>query len=158
MVVHRKKKVGKYRSHTTHGGGHRKKRRGAGSRGGRGNAGTGKRAGHKRRGVVLGRSGFKPRGRHTSKTTSLNVGHFTLTKLTLLEQKGKVSKEGDLFVIDLAKLRIQKVLGAGTLSVKLKLVGACSDTAAAKIKEAGGQVVELAVAETVADAQAPSEN
>ena len=48
MVVQRKKKVGKYRSHTTHGGGHRKKRRGAGSRGGRGNAGSGKRAGHKK--------------------------------------------------------------------------------------------------------------
>ena len=46
MVVRKAKKVGKYRAKTTHGGGHRKKRTGAGSRGGRGLAGSGKRAGH----------------------------------------------------------------------------------------------------------------
>ena len=147
MVVQRKKKVGKYRSHTTHGGGHRKKRRGAGSRGGRGNAGSGKRAGHKKRGVILGRFGFTPRGRHVSKLSSINVGHFTSIKLVALEQQGKISKEGDLFVVDLAKLRIHKVLGAGKISAKLKIVGACSDTAAAKITEAGGQVVGSANAE-----------
>ena len=61
MTNNKTRKVQKYRGHTTHGGGHRKKRRGAGSKGGKGNAGTGKRAGHKRRGVVLGGSGFKPR-------------------------------------------------------------------------------------------------
>ena len=51
MVVNRRKKVVKYRGHSNHGGGMRKKRRGAGSRGGRGNAGTGKRAGHKKAGM-----------------------------------------------------------------------------------------------------------
>ena len=42
MVVYKRKKVTKYRGSVTHGGGSRKKRRGAGSIGGRGNAGTGK--------------------------------------------------------------------------------------------------------------------
>ena len=44
MSVNKTKKVGKYRGSKTHGGGHMKKRRGAGNRGGRGMAGTGKRA------------------------------------------------------------------------------------------------------------------
>ena len=62
-MANKRKKVNKYRGHTTHGGGHRKKRRGAGSRGGRGRAGSGKRAGHKKAGgvVISGSKGFLPR-------------------------------------------------------------------------------------------------
>ena len=51
MVTYKTKKVSKYRGSSNHGGGMRKKRRGAGSRGGRGNAGTGKRAGQKKAGL-----------------------------------------------------------------------------------------------------------
>ena len=47
MTTHKIKKVRKYRGSKTHGGGHMKKRRGSGNRGGFGKAGTGKRADQK---------------------------------------------------------------------------------------------------------------
>ena len=60
------KKVRKYRGSRTHGGGSRKKRRGSGNRGGYGNAGTGKRADHKKFTILkeyglsyFGKKGFK---------------------------------------------------------------------------------------------------
>src|SRR3989338_4961919 len=100
MVVHRRKKVTKYRGSVTHGGGSRKKRRGAGSRGGRGNAGTGKRAGQKKAGMRyhLGRHGFV---RHplAEQYEVLNVGDLTLPKV----QKWG-TKDGDTYVVDLTKI------------------------------------------------------
>ena len=142
MVVNRQKKVTKYRAHTTHGGGHRKKRRGAGSRGGRGNAGTGKRAGHKRRGVIQGGiKGFNPR-RSSKDINSVNLSYFNLEKLSLLEKKGLISKEGDLFVIDLKKLGFDKILGTGNVVAKMKLfAGQYSAKAAEKVKLSGGEVI-----------------
>ena len=43
MVHKKRKKLSRYRGSHTHGGGSKKKRRGAGNRGGRGKAGSGKR-------------------------------------------------------------------------------------------------------------------
>ncbi len=141
MVVNRGKKVNKYRAHTTHGGGHRKKRRGAGSRGGRGRAGTGKRAGHKRIGVIMGTKGFKPR-RDSKKIKVTNLAYFTLENLNSFESKGLVTKEGDMFVVDLAKLGFQKVLGTGKVGAKLKIIAqSYSATAAKKVEAAGGEIV-----------------
>ena len=98
MVVHKKKKVTKYRAHTTHGGGHRKKRRGAGSRGGRGNAGSGKRAGQKKAGIkdrTLGNKGFSSKS--TKNERIINVGYFTLEKVNKLLEKGSIKKENDFW-------------------------------------------------------------
>ena len=110
MVVNKRKKVTKYRAHTTHGGGHRKKRRGAGSRGGRGKAGTGKRAGQKVAGIkskTIGARGF------TSKTISekaITLNYFTAKTLDKLVEKKLVTKENDFYSIDLAKLGYQKLI------------------------------------------------
>ncbi len=143
MVVHRRKKVTKYRGNSTHGGGARKKRRGAGSRGGRGNAGTGKRAGQKKAGrpCELGSFGFNPR--HEIKSVcAINVGYFTPRKVQVLVEQGKAVKEGTLYIIDLSQLGYEKLLGAGTVAPKLKLlVSECSAQAADKVKAAGGEVV-----------------
>ncbi len=142
MVVRRAKKVSKYRSHTTHGGGHRKKRRGAGSRGGRGRAGTGKRAGHKRKGVKLGsKKGFVPRNTEAARKPVINVNYFTALRLAGLEKKGKVTKEGSVYVVNLAALKLSKVLGTGAIEVAVKVIGECSPKAAEKITAAGGSVV-----------------
>tara|TARA_Y100000310_G_C20572894_1_gene758957 strand:+ start:421 stop:825 length:405 start_codon:yes stop_codon:yes gene_type:complete len=130
------KKVNKYRGHTTHGGGHRKKRRGAGSRGGRGNAGSGKRAGHKQR--PLGSHGFTS---HHKQTKSLNLKYFTPEKLEILLAQQKISKEGEVYIVNLPKLGYQKLLGLGSLSAKVKFIGVrCSVKAAEKISAAGGEV------------------
>ena len=144
MVVYKRKKVTKYRGSVTHGGGSRKKRRGAGSIGGRGNAGTGKRAGHKKAGMkdrTLGRRGFNPRRNSVKQDVIINLAYFTPQKLHLLVQENKVSKEGNAYVIDLEKLGVDKILSMGNIAVKFKVKGIVSQAATEKIKAAGGEVV-----------------
>ncbi len=155
MVVRRKKKVVKYRGHTTHGGGSRKKRRGAGSRGGRGNAGTGKRAGHKKAGIKNRISdktnkGFISRGRCLHKIKVLNIRDLTISFVEKLVADKKASKEGGAYVFDLEKLGYKKLLGMGSTNLKLKLnVAGCSPKAAEKIKAAGGEVQRKAASSKV---------
>ena len=142
MVVRTRKKVTKYRAHTTHGGGHRKKRRGAGSRGGRGNAGSGKRAGQKKAGQhrVFGKKGFLPR-RMSSGQNAVNLHYFTLKRVEALVIAGNAAKEGDMFVIDCAKLGFTKLLGTGMPECKVSLtIAAASSRALEKISLAGGKV------------------
>jgi len=143
MVVNKRKKVVKYRGGTTHGGGHRKKRRGAGSRGGRGNAGTGKKAGQKKAGgmVIQGRNGFLPR-RTFEKIKAVNVGYFTINRLEKLVQAEKAVKEGAAYSLDLGKLGFNKLLGTGSVAAKLKIkVKYCSPSAVEKVQAAGGEVI-----------------
>ena len=141
MVTTRTKKVAKYRAHTTHGGGHRKKRRGAGSRGGRGNAGSGKRASHKQRVTLTGRSGFIPR-RTVKSINSVNVSYFTPSVVEKLITGKKAVKEGDVYTINLSQLKYDKLLGTGKVSLKLKLiVNQFSARAEEKVKSAGGEII-----------------
>jgi large subunit ribosomal protein L15 len=145
MVIHRKKKVGKYRGHTTHGGGHRKKRRGAGSRGGRGRAGSGKRSGHKK-------NLFSPIGQHgftsiyQQEERVVNLSYFTPERVPQLLQQGKAKKEGEYIVIDVQQLGYQKVLGTSSpqaLHLKLKLIAlAWSKQAEERITAAGGVIAK----------------
>ena len=109
MTTSRRKKVGKYRAHTTHGGGSRKKRRGAGSRGGRGMAGGGKRAGHKKAGrpVVFGKKGFVPRSTSVI-IKAINVGYFTQDRIKKLLSAGKIKQDGDVYLVDFQNLGYQK--------------------------------------------------
>jgi len=146
MPVNKSKKFGKYRGHTTHGGGHRKKRRGAGSRGGRGNAGTGKRAGQKKAGMApkLGvlTSGFTPRGREFKSKQSINLSELSSIKLDLWVAEKKATKQGDAYVVDLTKLGYQKLLGTGSINLKLQVtVNKVSKLALEKLEKAGGKVV-----------------
>jgi len=143
MTASRRKKVNKYRAHTTHGGGSRKKRRGAGSRGGRGNAGTGKRASHKKAGriTIFGKIGFLPR-RNSSTTKTVNLNYFTSNKIKQLVSQGKVAEQSGYYTVDLSKLGFNKLLGAGDIGLKLKIIAQeVSAKAAEKIKLAGGEVV-----------------
>ena len=84
MVVNKRKKVTRYRAHTTHGGGHRKKRRGAGNRGGKGNAGTGKRGKAKKPSYEpLGKKGFLPPGQQKDYKPVINLSSIS----NLIEKK-----------------------------------------------------------------------
>ena len=152
MVVNKRKKVTKYRAHTTHGGGHRKKRRGAGSRGGRGKAGTGKRAEQKVAGIkskTIGARGF------TSKTISekaITLNYFTAKTLDKLVEKKLVTKENDFYSIDLAKLGYQKLLSTGNTKLKLKIkVDKITPKAEEKVKAAGGEIVSSDAQEAKAE-------
>lgn len=145
MVVYKRKKVNRYRGHSNHGGGARKKRRGAGSRGGRGMAGTGKRAGQKKAGMppMLGRHGFRPL-RSVSPDRIISVGYFTAERVGKLLAEGKAVKEGHSISLDLGKLGYTKLLGTGNTTQKLKItIASCSKGAVEKIKAAGGDVVTL---------------
>src|SRR3989344_1225264 len=152
MVTYKRKKVGKYRGGSTHGGGARKKRRGAGSRGGRGNAGSGKRAGHMKMryvkaGHILGKHGFTSKSRTV--VNAVNLSYFTSDRIAKLVKEGKAHKEGTVYAIDLAGLGYNKLLGTGTTLVKLKLtVESCSASAAEKVAAAGGEVVTASASET----------
>ena len=60
-----------------------------------------------------------------------------------LLEKGKITKEGDVFVLNLNKLGYQKLLGTGTTNLKLRItVNNCSASAEEKIVAAGGEVVK----------------
>ncbi len=141
MVVLRRKKVTKYRGYTTHGAGSRKKRRGAGSRGGRGMAGTGKRAGQKKAGLgnTLGAHGFVPR-RNVMPQRTINVGDLA-SHVQKWIATGEATKEGTGYAVDLSKKGYDKLLGAGETHLKLKVhVSKWSASAEEKIKAAGGEV------------------
>ncbi len=143
MVVYKRKKVNRYRGHSNHGGGARKKRRGAGSRGGRGMAGTGKRAGQEKAGMapVLGRHGFLPL-RTVTKVRTISVAYFTKTRIEKMVKAGTAVKEGSSVSVDLGKLGYTKLLGTGKTTQKLKLtVASCSSGAVERIKAAGGEVI-----------------
>ena len=68
-MKHKRKKAQKFRGKKKHGGGHKKKRRGAGNKGGKGMAGTGKRADQKKPSILkeYGSSYFGKFGFHSIK-------------------------------------------------------------------------------------------
>ncbi len=114
----------------THGSG-KKAGRGAGLRGGRGNAGLHK---HKYMHMLkympdhFGRHGFKRPPSVIKKDKTINVGQ--------LEEKFPEKKS-----IDLAKEGFDKLLGGGAINSNLKIkVKNASQKAVEKIKERGGEV------------------
>ncbi|MFH1682383.1 MAG: uL15m family ribosomal protein [Candidatus Woesearchaeota archaeon] len=135
MVVNKRRKVVKYRGSTTHGGGHRKKRRGAGNRGGRGRAGRGKKGKAKKQ-------MYEPMGKHgfASIKANIKIKTLNLSQLEVMVKKNLIQeKEG---MLDLGSLGYQKLLGTGKTSLKLKIkIDSCSQKAKEKIEAAGGAVI-----------------
>lgn len=129
----KKKKVTKYRGSKTHGGGSKKKRRGAGSRGGRGMAGSGKRADQKKPTILklygnkyFGRFGFKRPQQIVKKIRTINL--FELNKI-----------QGEK--INLKELGYDKLLGKGKINKKITVqVDYASKNAIEKIKQSGGTI------------------
>ena len=129
MTVNRRKKNVKHRGHHTHGWGHKKKHRGAGNRGGRGMAGSGKRADQNKIRVIkkygtkyFGRHGFK--SKNTLKLKSINLYE--------IDRLGK----------DTLDLTNYKILGTGNLTKKVKITAnKFSKKALEKIKKAGGEAI-----------------
>ena len=115
----------------THGRG-KKAGRGAGLRGGRGNAGL-----------------LKHRYMHMIKYMPDHFGKHGFKRPQSILKKDKIINVGDLEVkfpgkkdIDLGKEGFDKLLGGGTVKTKMKIkVDNASEKAVEKIKEAGGEVV-----------------
>jgi len=145
MVTHRRKKASRMRGGTTHGCGSKKKARGAGNRGGRGMTGRGKKSDHRKmeyinKGIFLGSKGFTMHGA-TKNLRALNIQDIQ-SHLESWVKEGKAEKKEGMYILDAARVGIQKILGTGSVRVKLRITAQeCSEKAAEKIKKAGGDVV-----------------
>lgn len=121
------------RGSKTHGWGAMKKHRGAGNRGGRGMAGTGKRAKQKKNLILkkygneyFGKKGFKRPQRTVKKIKVINICDLEKLKQTTL---------------NLTKLGYNKLLGKGTAKTKYNItVHSYSKSAKQKIESVGGSV------------------
>lgn len=145
MTTNRRKKTVRFRASRTHGVG-TKKARGAGNRGGRGMAGTGKRADHKKPTIInkygntyFGKKGFIPAT--TIKYKSINIEVLD-KKIDSLVKKGKAELKANVYTIDLSKIKTGKLLGTGNTKKKMKItVERASKRAIEKIKKSGGEVI-----------------
>jgi len=131
MTVNRRKKLSRYRGYSTHGYGSKKKGRGAGNRGGRGMAGTGKRAQQKKPGLLkenpdyFGKYGFKRPQMYKKDDRIINIKD--------LPEKQEVN---------LTELGYSKLLSEGIPKLRYNItVSNCSKKAKEKIEKAGGQVI-----------------
>lgn len=140
-----KRKSKKYRGSKTHGAGSMKKRRGAGSRGGRGNSGRGKRADQKKPSIwkrgskqpYLGNYGFT--SVHPD-LEAINVSDIEKQLVSLLDD-GVASQKDDVITINLSDIGVDKLLGAGQVTKQFDItVKQASKGAISKVEEAGGSV------------------
>lgn len=137
-------RTSKFRGSRTHGRG-KKAGRGAGLRGGRGNAGLHK---HKWIWIVkydpehFGHHGFKrPQSVVYSKIT-INLSEIEQSLPSLSRDGFAVEKEGK-WTVDLTKLGVDKLLGSGRISTPLTIrVSEASASAQEKLKKAGGSLLK----------------
>ena len=126
----------------TRGRGH-KKGRGAGLRGGRGNAGCHKtkRIMYERVGRVWGAHGFKRPQTVVMANNAINLKVIEESAAEWVDQ-GNASKKGKVVSIDLKKMGYDKLLGTGGPSQAYKItISAASAKAVEKVEAAGGEVI-----------------
>ena len=126
----------------TRGRGH-KKGRGAGLRGGRGNAGCHKtkRIMYERVGRVWGAHGFKRPQTVVMANNAINLKVIEESAAEWVDE-GNASKKGKTVSIDLKKMGYDKLLGTGVPSQAYKItIGAASAKAVEKVEAAGGEII-----------------
>ena len=145
-MIRTKRKINKLRGSRSNGGGCTKKRRGAGNKGGKGNAGASKQ--HWTWTVKFdpdhyGKHGFKRPQKMIKKINAVNLGYLEEQANNLIAN-GKASKDGDSIVIDVTELGYDKVLAKDKIT-KPFIISAhnFSSSAIEKIEELGGEAIEL---------------
>ena len=143
MVTNKKKKSVRLRGSKTHGCGSMKKRRGAGNRGGRGMAGSGKRSDNRKpsiwKGRYFGKHGFK--SKNTKIVDAVNLDYLE-DNLARLDSEKLIVREGEFYSVDLEKLGFNKLLSSGKVENKYKIrVEYASKKAIEKVESKGGQVI-----------------
>ncbi len=132
-----KKKNKGFRGYKSHGWGSKKKHRGKGSRGGKGMAGTGKRADTKKPTIInlYGNDYFGKRGFVVPRATAYHA--INLRDLNVLIEKKVIKGE-----INLKDFGYEKLLATGELRTAIKItVEKASAHAIEKVKNAGGSIV-----------------
>jgi large subunit ribosomal protein L15 len=137
-------KTRKFRGGRTHGRG-KKAGRGAGLRGGRGNAGLHK---HKWMTTVkyspmhFGRHGFKRPQSVVADKITINLSDLEQS-LPTLAKDGLASEKDGKWTVDLTKLGIDKLLGSGRIGTPVSVrVAEASAKAKEKLEGAGGKLLE----------------
>jgi large subunit ribosomal protein L15 len=137
-------KTSKFRGSRTHGRG-KKAGRGAGLRGGRGNAGLHK---HKWISVVkycpdyFGHHGFKRPQSVVCHKVTMNLSEVEQALPSMVKDGFAAQKEGK-WSVDLTKMGVDKLLGSGRISTAISVkVAEASATALEKLKSAGGTLVK----------------
>lgn len=146
MTINRRRKNTRQRGSKTHGWGAKKKHRGQGHRGGRGMAGTGKRADSKKPSIwkerYFGKYGFVSKT-PKPKINAVNIS-FIEQHIGKFISNGLAKKENDFYSVELEKLGFNKLLGDGKVSNKFKITTQyASKSAVQKVKGAGGEVIGL---------------
>lgn len=136
----------KMRGSSTHGHGSSKKNRGAGSRGGRGKAGLGKKAKHKKQtalegGKYLGEKGFNRPGQREQ--DGINLRDID-QRIESFVAEGVAEDDGDGYVFDADEAGYDKVLAKGQLRKDIDVRSkAFSDRAEDKIEESGNEAITV---------------
>ncbi len=150
MVINHRKKSSRHRGSWTHGWGEKKKHRGAGSRGGRGNAGSGKRGDAKKPSYwkiknFVGKHGFTNPTSKTVVAISIEQLNKNVEKFVLA---GKALKSGETYKVNLVDVGASKLLGTGTPLFKFEIVAKAATPGAVKKVEAKGGSVLVEAKET----------
>jgi len=131
MKLKRRKKSSRMQGSVTHGHGARKKNRGSGSKGGKGMAGTGKRADQKKTLILTYEKPYFGKHGFPSRKKKLKV-----INLDDLEEIARKTGKKEV------NLKNYKILGDGSISTALIITAsAFSKSAEEKIKKAGGSVI-----------------
>jgi len=139
MVVRKRKRKNRLLGQRTRGNGDTKNRRGAGSRGGRGLAGSHKHKYSK----YFGKFGKEKKKLRSKKVVrAFNIDQLVQAMPRLL-LRGKVFEENGMIVVDGQKAGIDKLLGNGKLNEKIVVRNMnASKKAVEKIEKAGGRFEE----------------
>jgi large subunit ribosomal protein L15 len=144
MQKRKSKKIHKMRGRRAAGYGQSAGHRASGQRGGKGNAGTKKH--HYIRTMMedpryFGKHGFKRPQKVLDEVIAINVGQLDESADRLVAHE-LATQKGKEYTIDLTQLGIDKVLGAGSVTRKLNLVGvkAITSRAREKVTSAGGNI------------------
>ena len=156
MKTHKRKKSKGQRG-TTRYHGARKKWKSSGHKGGKGMAGTGKRADHKKSLVIklygnnyFGKQGITSRGTEKDRRKAMNLRDIETNYDSLMKKHGKDN------ILDLSGY---KILGEGEISRKVTIKAlAFSEGAKKKIEKAGGTAVLFENKEDKGKADAKKEN
>lgn len=140
MVERKRRKKNKLRGKRTHGGGNVKNRRGAGCRGGRGNAGS--RTHNYVKHLLAGNLEKKKKLKSRKSENAINLDTLE-EKMSYFLEKGLVEKKGEDYLIDGKKFPYEKILSRGTVNRVFVLQNIqVSQKAGEKIINAGGIVEE----------------
>ncbi len=144
MKHKKRRKSSRFRGSHTHGRGFKKKARGSGHRGGKGMAGTGKRA-DQRKTLVLnlyGNDYFGKdktlRSKPSKKLQEINIQQILENLSSFIKSKIAEINNNEIII----NMKGYKILGLGEANRKLIIsASAASKSAISKIKKAGGDII-----------------